>query len=165
MFHLVMYRPQMPENAGNIIRLSANIGAPLHFIGPLDFFLDNKRMLRAGLDYHEIANLKVHTSFERFLQEEAPARLIASTTKGSVIHTDFAFQDGDYIMFGRETSGLPPEVMDLIPPPLRITIPMVPVSRCLNLANSVAVVSYAAWQQLVYCGAKHTLQTAPAPKS
>ncbi|MBO8414879.1 MAG: tRNA (cytidine(34)-2'-O)-methyltransferase [Proteobacteria bacterium] len=157
MFHLVMYRPQMPENAGNIIRLSANCGAPLHFIGPLDFFLDNKRMLRAGLDYHEIANLKVHTSFERFMEEEKPSRLIASTTRGSVIHTEFKFQDGDYIMFGRETSGLPDEVMNLISPELRITIPMVPQSRCLNLANSAAVVAYTAWQQLGYPGAKHLI--------
>ncbi len=155
MFHLVLYRPQMPENAGNVIRLSANIGAPLHFIGPLDFYLDNKRMLRAGLDYHEIANLKFHTSFEHFMAEEKPRRLIASTTKGQVIHTAFTFQDNDYIMFGRETSGLPCEVMDSIDPALRITIPMVPQSRCLNLANSVAVVAYAAWQQLQYVGAKH----------
>lgn len=154
MFHLVLYRPQMPENAGNVIRLSANLGAPLHFIGPLDFFLDNKRMLRAGLDYHEIANLKTHTSFERFMEEEKPPRLIASTTHGTVWHTDFKFEDGDYIMFGRETSGLPAEVMDLIPPDQRILIPMVPQSRCLNLANSAAVVAYAAWQQLGYSGAK-----------
>ena len=155
MFHLVLYRPQMPENAGNVIRLSANIGAPLHFIGPLDFYLDNKRMLRAGLDYHEIASLKFHTSFEHFMQEEKPQRLIASTTKGAVIHTDFKYQDNDYIMFGRETSGLPAEVMNLIDPQLRITIPMVPQSRCLNLSNSVAVVAYAAWLQLGYVGAKH----------
>ncbi len=160
MFHIVLYRPQMPENAGNVIRLSANLGAPLHFIGPLDFYLDNKRLLRAGLDYHEIANLKSHTSFERFLTEEQPNRLIASTTKGTVLHSEFKYQDGDYIMFGRETSGLPAEVMDLIDPSLRITIPMVPQSRCLNLANSAAVVAYAAWQQLGYPGAKHLISTA-----
>lgn len=154
MFHIALYRPQMPENSGNIIRLSANLGAPLHFIGPMDFFLDNKRLLRAGLDYHEIANIRYHTSFEAFMQEEKPSRLIASTSHGQVFHTDFKFQDKDYLLFGRETSGLPDEVMQLIDPAQRVLIPMVPQSRCLNLSNAVAVMAYEAWRQIGFCGAK-----------
>lgn len=154
MFHLAFYRPQMPSNAGNVIRLAANCGAPLHFIGPLDFYLDNKKFLRAGLDYHEIANLTYHTSFEVFMEEAKPKRLIAATTHGHVVPRDFKFEDEDYILFGRETSGLPEEVMQLIPEEQRLRIPMVPGSRCLNLSNSAAVLAYEAWQQFDYAGAR-----------
>ena len=115
MINIVLYRPQMPQNAGNIIRLSANCGAKLHFVGPLDFFMDDKKMLRAGLDYHEIANLTVHTSFEKFMENVNPKRLIASTIHGTAAPSDFSFEDEDFLLFGRETSGLPNEVMQIIP--------------------------------------------------
>lgn len=154
MINIVLYRPQMPQNAGNIIRLSANCGAKLHFVGPLDFFMDDKKMLRAGLDYHEIANLTVHTSFEKFMETVKPKRLIASTIHGTTAPSDFAFEDEDFLLFGRETSGLPDEVMQIIPENFRLRIPMVEKSRCLNLSNAVAVMAYEAWRQLGFIGAK-----------
>ena len=154
MINIVLYRPQMPQNAGNIIRLSANCGAKLHFVGPLDFFMDDKKMLRAGLDYHEIANLTVHTSFEKFLEKEHPLRLIASTVHGKTAPSDFKFEDSDYLLFGRETSGLPDEIMQQIPISQQLRIPMVEKSRCLNLSNAVAVMAYEAWRQLGFIGAK-----------
>lgn len=153
MINIVLYRPEMPSNAGNVIRLSVNCGARLHFIGPLGFFLDDKRMLRAGLDYHELANLTVHVNFEEFLKKEQPSRLIASTSRGLIAPTDFHFKDGDYVIFGREKEGLSDEVYAQVPEDLRLRIPMIPESRCLNLSNSVAVVAYEAWRQLGFVGA------------
>ena len=153
MFEIALYRPQMPSNAGNIIRLSANVGAKLHLIGPLDFYLDDRKMLRAGLDYHEIANDTYHTSFEHFMENVQPRRLIAATIHGTVRPTAFRFEDGDMLLFGRETSGLPDEVMALIPGDARLRIPMVPHSRCLNVSNAVAVLAYEAWRQLDFTGA------------
>lgn len=148
MINIVLYRPEMPSNAGNIIRLSVNCGAKLHFIRPLGFYLDNERLMRAGLDYHELCNLTVHDSFEAFLEKKKPKRLIASTSKAHLSHVQFKFEDGDYIIFGREKEGLSDEVYDAVPQEHRIKIPMAPNSRCLNLSNSVAVVAYEAWRQL-----------------
>ena len=106
MINLVLYQPEMPSNAGNVIRLSVNCGARLHFIGPLGFYLDNQRLMRAGLDYHELANLTVHVNFQQFLEKEKPHRLIASSSKASICHHQFQFEDGDYVIFGREKEGL-----------------------------------------------------------
>ena len=137
MINIVLYQPEMPSNAGNIIRLSVNCGARLHFVGPLGFYLDNERLMRAGLDYHELCNLTVHVNFQQFLEKEKPKRLIASTSKAHHSHVSFKFEDG-----------LSDEVYKVIPDDLRIKIPMAPNSRCLNLSNSVAVVAYEAWRQL-----------------
>ncbi len=156
MINIVLYRPEMPSNAGNVIRLSVNCGAKLHFIGPLGFYLDNQRLLRAGLDYHELANLTVHVNFEKFLEKEQPRRLIASTSRGTILPTQFEFEDGDYVIFGREKEGLSEEVYDKVPDKYRLRIPMMPESRCLNLSNSVAVVAYEAWRQLDFAGAAFT---------
>ncbi len=156
MINIVLYRPEMPSNAGNVIRLSVNCGAKLHFIGPLGFYLDNQRLLRAGLDYHELANLTVHVNFEKFLEKELPSRLIASTSRGTILPTQFKFEDGDYVIFGREKEGLAQEVYDKVPDEYRLRIPMMPESRCLNLSNSVAVVAYEAWRQLNFAGAAFT---------
>lgn len=153
MINIVLYRPEMPSNAGNVIRLSVNCGARLHFVGPMPFFLDDRRMLRAGLDYREIANLTVHTSFAKFLETEKPARLIASTANAHTPPTEFKFLDGDYVIFGREKEGLADEVYEKVPEELRVRIPMMPESRCLNLSNAVAVVAYEAWRQLGFAGA------------
>lgn len=149
MINLVLYRPQMPANAGNVIRLAANFNIPLHFIGPLDFFLDEKKFLRAGLDYHEIANMTYHTSFTKFMETEKVKRLIAATTHGCINPDKFQFnkESGDYIIFGRETEGLPDEVMSLIDKSCQLRIPMQEKSRCLNLSNSVAVLAYEAMRQ------------------
>ncbi len=154
MINIVLYQPEMPSNAGNVIRLSVNCGAKLHFVGPMPFFLDNRRLMRAGLDYREIANLTVHVNFKQFLEKEQPKRLIASSSKAHIALTDFCFEDGDYVIFGREKEGLSEEVYEQIPDSLRIRIPMMPESRCLNLSNSVAVVAYEAWRQLGFAGAK-----------
>lgn len=156
MINLVLYRPEMPSNAGNVIRLAVNAGARLHFIGPLGFYMDNKRLLRAGLDYRELANLTVHVNFEQFLEKEQPKRLIASTSRASISPYDFKFQDNDYVIFGREKEGLAEEVYEKVPQDLRIRIPMMPESRCLNLSNSVAVIAYEAWRQLGFKGAAFT---------
>ncbi|MGN0894127.1 MAG: tRNA (cytidine(34)-2'-O)-methyltransferase [Succinivibrio sp.] len=152
MINIVLYQPEMPSNAGNIIRLSVNCGARLHFIGPLGFYLDNERLMRAGLDYHELCNLTVHTNFKSFLEKEQPKRLIASSSKAHHSHTSFKFSDGDYVIFGREKEGLSEEVFALIPEENRIKIPMAPNSRCLNLSNSVAIVAYEAWRQFGFEG-------------
>ncbi len=148
MINIVLYQPEMAGNAGNIIRLSVNCGARLHFIRPLGFFLDNQRLMRAGLDYHELCNLTVHDSFQKFLETEQPKRLIASTSKGHLSHVDFKYEDGDYVIFGREKEGLSPEVYEHVKEENMIKIPMAPNSRCLNLSNSVAVVAYEAWRQM-----------------
>lgn len=144
MYKLVLYRPQMPENVGNIIRISANFGLPLHIIGPLDFFLDKKKMPRSTLDYYEIADVTYHTSFNAFLEKEQPKRIVAATIHGKVRPSDFSFTQDDYLIFGRETSGLPDNVMDLIKEENRLCIPMVKESRCLNVSNAVAVLAYEA---------------------
>ncbi len=146
MFSIVLYRPEQPGNAGNIIRLCANCGAPLHILGPLPFFLDDRRMIRAGLDYHEIANMTYHTSFKAFMAEVKPRRLIAATTKGNIRPSDFKFAPDDFIILGRESAGLDDEVLEYIPQEQRLCIPMVPESRCLNLANAAAVMAYEAWR-------------------
>lgn len=148
MINIVLYQPEMPGNAGNIIRLAVNCGAKLHFIGPLGFYLDNERLMRAGLDYHELCNLTVHVNFQTFMETQKPKRLIASTSKAHLSHVDFKFQAGDYVIFGREKEGLADEVYNVVPQEHRIKIPMAPNSRCLNLSNSVAVVAYEAWRQL-----------------
>ncbi|MCR5537281.1 MAG: tRNA (cytidine(34)-2'-O)-methyltransferase [Succinivibrio sp.] len=154
MIKIVLYQTEMPGNAGNVIRLSVNCGAQLHFIGPLPFYLDNKRLLRAGLDYREIANFKLHVNFAKFLESEKPLRLIASSSKATQSLYDFKFEDNDYVIFGREKEGLSEEVYAVVPEDKRLKIPMVEGSRCLNLSNSVAVVAYEAWRQLGFFGAK-----------
>ncbi len=148
MINIVLYQPEMPANAGNIIRLSVNCGAKLHFVGPMPFYLDDRRLLRAGLDYRDIANFTVHVNFKQFLEKEQPRRLIASSSKAHIRPTDFKFEDGDYVIFGREKEGLSDEVYAVVPEQMRVKIPMVKESRCLNLSNSVAVVAYEAWRQL-----------------
>ena len=153
MINIVLYQPEMPGNAGNIIRLAVNCGAHLHFVGPLGFYLDNERLMRAGLDYHELCNLTVHVNFQQFLEKEKPNRLIASTSKAHLSHVDFKFEDNDYVIFGREKEGLSDEVYAHVSDEHRIKIPMAPNSRCLNLSNSVAVVAYEAWRQLGFPGA------------
>ncbi|MGN0903281.1 MAG: tRNA (cytidine(34)-2'-O)-methyltransferase [Succinivibrio sp.] len=153
MINIVLYQPEQAGNAGNIIRLSVNLGARLHFIGPLGFYMDNERLMRAGLDYHDLCNLTVHVNFKQFLEKEQPKRLIASSSKAHLSHTQFKFEDGDYVIFGREKEGLAQEVYDYIPEEHRIKIPMAANSRCLNLCNSVAVVGYEAWRQMGFEGA------------
>lgn len=153
MISIVLYRPQMPANVGNIIRLCANFGMPLHILGPLDFFMDDRALVRAGLDYRETANMTQHTSFEAYMEKIRPARLVAATTGGTVRPDAFAFAGDDHVLFGRETSGLPEEVMSLVAQDCRLRIPMAGGSRCLNVCNSVAILAYEAMRQSGFQGA------------
>ncbi|WP_338804078.1 tRNA (uridine(34)/cytosine(34)/5-carboxymethylaminomethyluridine(34)-2'-O)-methyltransferase TrmL [Xenorhabdus griffiniae] len=163
MLNIVLFEPEIPPNTGNIIRLCANTGCQLHLIQPLGFTWDDKRLRRAGLDYHEFANIKQHHNYNAFLESEGlssinsqsptGARLFALTTKGTPAHSSVSYRDGDYLMFGPETRGLPSYVLDNMPPEQKIRIPMLPDSRSMNLSNSVAVVVFEAWRQLGYPGA------------
>ena len=144
---VVLYQPEIPPNTGNIIRLCANTGAALHLIEPLGFALDDKRLRRAGLDYHEYAQLQVHADLSAYLQQAKPARLFACTTKGQSRYSDISYQKDDALLFGPESRGLPPEVLQGIPPEHWLRLPMLPHSRSLNLANAVSVFVYEAWRQ------------------
>jgi len=156
MISIVLHHPEIPPNTGNIIRLCSNIGSSLHLIEPLGFALDEKRLRRAGLDYHEFSKLSVHANWEQFLAHCQPKRIVAFSTKGKLSHSDFQFQADDFLLFGAESAGIPEKMLvsDAIHAALRL--PMVAVSRSLNLSNSVAVAAYEAWRQLGYPGAMPT---------
>lgn len=154
MFRIVLVAPEIPPNTGNIIRLSANTGCELHLVEPLGFTLEDKHMIRAGLDYHEYATLKVHKSFDAFLESEHPNRnrMFAMTTKGSHPFADSHFLPGDWFVFGSEGHGLPDNIRNSFPEQQRIRLPMRPHNRSLNLSNTVAITVYEAWRQNNYEG-------------
>ncbi len=154
MFKVVLVAPEIPPNTGNIIRLCANTGCELHLVEPLGFSLDDKHMIRAGLDYHEYATVKVHKSFDDFLATENPdrSRMFAMTTKGSHPFAESKFLPGDWFVFGSEGHGLPDAIRNSFPTEQRIRLPMRPNNRSLNLSNSVAVTVYEAWRQNGYTG-------------
>lgn len=154
MFHVVLVNPEIPPNTGNVIRLCANTGAQLHLIEPLGFPLDDAKMRRAGLDYHEYATMKVHQDWDAFLAAVQPdaSRMFAMTTHGSRPFAELAFQPGDVFVFGSETRGLAPALRESFPPQQRIRLPMMPGNRSLNLSNTVAVVVFEAWRQHGYAG-------------
>ena len=157
MIHVVLHRPEIPPNTGNVIRLCANTGAQLHLVRPLGFDLDDRQLKRAGLDYHEYAAMQVHDDLAAALAaieaaQGAPPRVFALSTRGSVRFDAPAYAAGDVILFGSETSGLPQEVIDAIPPPQRLRLPMRPGNRSLNLSNAVAVVVFEAWRQAGFDG-------------
>ena len=153
MLNVVLFEPEIPPNTGNIIRLCANTGFSLHLIKPLGFVWDDKRLRRAGLDYHEFASIKQHNNYQTFLEQEQPKRIFALTTKGTPAHSEIQYQVGDYLLFGPETRGLPSTILDQLPFEQKIRIPMLENSRSMNLSNSVAVTVYEAWRQLNYQGA------------
>ena len=153
MLNIVLFEPEIPPNTGNIIRLCANTGCQLHLIQPLGFGWDDKRLRRAGLDYHEFANIKHHANYDAFLSSENPQRLFALTTKGTPAHSAVSYQDNDFLVFGPETRGLPAYILDNLPARHKIRIPMLAESRSMNLSNAVSVVVYEAWRQLGYPGA------------
>ena len=152
MFHIVLYEPEIPPNTGNIIRLCANTGSSLHLIRPLGFTLDDKRLRRAGLDYHEWAEIREHDSLPAFLDSVRPHRLYACTTKGVRHYANAAFQPGDALLFGPESRGLPKALLDSLAADALLRIPMRPTSRSLNLSNAVAVILYEAWRQQAFKG-------------
>ncbi|MFI3189805.1 tRNA (cytosine(34)-2'-O)-methyltransferase TrmL [Crenothrix sp. D3] len=153
MLHIVLYEPEIPANTGNIIRLCANTGAQLHLIKPLGFELDDKKLRRAGLDYHEWVAVKEHDSFAAFLNEIKPKRLFALTTKGQRVFSDLNFQADDAFIFGPETRGLPANVLAELGEEHCLYLPMTATSRSLNLSNTVSIVLYEAWRQLDFVGA------------
>ncbi|MCX8959167.1 tRNA (uridine(34)/cytosine(34)/5-carboxymethylaminomethyluridine(34)-2'-O)-methyltransferase TrmL [Erwinia psidii] len=153
MLNIVLFEPEIPPNTGNIIRLCANTGFLLHLIEPLGFAWDDKRLRRAGLDYHEFTAIQRHVDYNAFIEKEAPERLFALTTKGTPAHSAVSYQAGDYLLFGPETRGLPDSVLNALPAQQKIRIPMLPNSRSMNLSNAVSVVVYEAWRQLDYGGA------------
>ncbi|PMH46246.1 tRNA (cytosine(34)-2'-O)-methyltransferase TrmL [Vibrio sp. 10N.286.49.B3] len=157
MFDIALFEPEIAPNTGNIIRLCANCGANLHLIEPLGFDLEEKKVRRAGLDYHDLARVKRHANLEAFMeyleQREGESRIFACTTKTTGHHVDAKFQDGDVLMFGPETRGLPAEFIDSMPMEQRIRIPMMADSRSLNLSNAVAIIAFEAWRQMDFDGA------------
>ncbi|MYN46908.1 tRNA (uridine(34)/cytosine(34)/5-carboxymethylaminomethyluridine(34)-2'-O)-methyltransferase TrmL [Pseudoduganella sp. FT93W] len=154
MFHVVLVQPEIPPNTGNVIRLCANTGAQLHLIEPLGFPLEDSKLKRAGLDYHEYARMKVHPDWEAFLAavQPAPERMFAMTTHGSSPFAQANFQPGDVFVFGSETRGLDPALRESFAPAQRIRLPMRPDNRSMNLSNTVAVVVFEAWRQNGYAG-------------
>lgn len=154
MFKIVLYQPEIAPNTGNIIRLCANTGAELHLIEPLGFAMDDKRLRRAGLDYGEYSRVSRHRDWQAFTGSVRPGRVLALSTKGSRRHTDIDFRDGDAIVFGPETRGLPEEFLARTGPEHTLRIPMRPESRSINLSNATAIVIYEAWRQLGFPGAQ-----------
>lgn len=154
MFHIVLVSPEIPPNTGNVIRLAANTGAQLHLVEPLGFRLEDSKLKRAGLDYHEWARMRMHPDLPTALAAigAAPERCFAMTTKGSSLLGTQRFQAGDVFVFGRETAGLTPEQVDLFSPEQRLRLPMMPEQRSLNLSNAVAITVFEAWRQCDYQG-------------
>ncbi len=152
MFDIILYQPEIPPNTGNVIRLCANTGARLHLIRPLGFTLEDAQLRRAGLDYHEYAQLRVHDSLEAAVDviaaaNGAPPRLFALSTRNATRYDRVAFAPGDAFVFGPETRGLPDDLLASIPDGQRLRLPMRPGNRSLNLSNAVAVVAFEAWRQ------------------
>ncbi|ANF56356.1 tRNA (uridine(34)/cytosine(34)/5-carboxymethylaminomethyluridine(34)-2'-O)-methyltransferase TrmL [Halotalea alkalilenta] len=159
MLDIVLFEPEIAPNTGNIIRLCANTGFRLHLIEPLGFELDDKRLRRAGLDYHEWAQARVHADYPAFLAEIAPKRIFAITTKGRLAHDAPRYAPGDALLFGPESRGLPRALIESLPEAQRLRIPMRENSRSLNLSNACAVMVYESWRQLGFTGA---VPTSPA---
>jgi tRNA (cytidine/uridine-2'-O-)-methyltransferase len=152
MFHIVLVAPEIPPNTGNVIRLSANTGCTLHLIEPLGFSMDDRHMRRAGLDYHEYADVRRHADWPAFLRAESPdpQRLFAFTTRGRHSVFDNTFAAGDWLVFGSETRGLPEALRETFPERQRLRLPMLEGQRSLNLSNAVAVTVYEAWRQMQF---------------
>ncbi|WP_372749931.1 tRNA (uridine(34)/cytosine(34)/5-carboxymethylaminomethyluridine(34)-2'-O)-methyltransferase TrmL [Litorivivens sp.] len=152
MLDIVLYQPEIPPNTGNIIRLCANTGMRLHLIKPLGFALDDKRLRRAGLDYHEWADVKTHTDWASYLEHEQPRRVFACSTKGTRFYSDAQFQPGDCLVFGPESRGLPADFLAALPSQQILRLPMKTDSRSLNLSNAVSIFVYEAWRQSGFSG-------------
>jgi tRNA (cytidine/uridine-2'-O-)-methyltransferase len=154
MFHIVLVQPEIPPNTGNVIRLAANTGCTLDLIEPLGFSMDDKHMRRAGLDYHEYAQLRRHANWDAFLAalQPDPQRLFALTTHGTRMPHDVALRPGDWFVFGSETQGLPSTLRENFPMQQRLRLPMRAGQRSLNLSNAVAVTVFEAWRQNGFTG-------------
>ena len=153
-FHVILYEPEIPPNTGNVIRLCANVGASLHLIHPLGFQMDEASLRRAGLDYHELANVLEHQTLKACIAEVNPRRIYALTTTGARSLFESNFISGDAFIFGSETRGLPRKVLGLFPEEAVLRIPMKPGNRSLNVSNCAAIVLYEAWRQGAFRGAR-----------
>ena len=155
MFHIVLVAPEIPPNTGNVIRLAANTGCTLHLVEPLGFSMEDRLMRRAGLDYHEYAEVRKHADWNALLASEGPeaARMFALSTRGTRRVHDVAFSAGDWLVFGSETAGLAPAVLEGFAEARRLRLPMRPGQRSLNLSNAVAVTVFEAWRQQGFAGA------------
>jgi tRNA (cytidine/uridine-2'-O-)-methyltransferase len=147
MFHVVLYEPEIPANTGNLIRLAANSGCQLHLVRPLGFSLEEKAVRRAGLDYHELAELVVHDDWQAARRALAHLRWYAFTTRAARLYTEAGFREGDVMLFGPETRGLPEPVLAEFGAASRLRLPMQPGCRSLNLSNTVSVAVYEGWRQ------------------
>jgi tRNA (cytidine/uridine-2'-O-)-methyltransferase len=152
MFNIILFEPEIPPNAGNIIRLCANVGARLHLVKPLGFDLSAARLRRAGMDYAEIAEVQVHDDWPSCLATLAASRLFALSTRGTARHDALRYMPDDAFIFGPESRGLPKHILETIALERRIRLPMMPGCRSLNLSNTVAVVAYEAWRQMDFAG-------------
>jgi tRNA (cytidine/uridine-2'-O-)-methyltransferase len=154
MFHVILFQPEIPPNTGNVIRLCANAGAALHLVHPLGFTLEEPRLRRAGLDYHEMANVREHADLPSCLAAIEGARVFPITTRGTRSLYEERFVPGDAFLFGPETSGLPQDVLEDFAPASRLRLPMRPGNRSLNLSNCAAVTVYEAWRQQGFAGGR-----------
>lgn len=153
MLHIVLFNPAIPPNTGNVIRLCANTGFTLHLIEPLGFDMEDKKLRRAGLDYHEWATVQVHKDWSAFVDAVRPGHVFACETTGAVRHVDARFAAGDALVFGPETGSVPEFLLQQLPSQQTLRLPMRPGQRSLNLSNAVAVVAFEAWRQLDFVGA------------
>lgn len=163
MLDVVLLTPEIPPNTGNVIRLAANTGVRLHLVEPLGFSLDDRQLKRAGLDYHDLAQLRIHPSWTACRAALEGRRLFALTTRGTRCYTDVAYAPDDVLLFGAETRGLPGDILGAIEPARRLRLPMRAANRSLNLSNAVAVVVYEAWRQLGFAGAETARRSHDAP--
>jgi len=154
MFDIVLVTPEIPPNAGNVIRLAANTGARLHLVEPLGFRMDDRQLKRAGLDYHELASVRVHPDWDSCYAALRDRRLFALSARGTLGYADARFKRDDAFVFGPETRGLPDALLARFSPERRLRLPMRPGNRSLNLSNAVAVVVFEAWRQLGFEGAQ-----------
>jgi tRNA (cytidine/uridine-2'-O-)-methyltransferase len=162
MFHLVLFEPEIPPNTGNVIRLCANTGAKLHLVQPLGFDLDDRNLRRSGLDYHDLATVRVHADFESCLRALDGARVFAVETGGRHRYDAVPYRTGDAFVFGPETRGLPAVALDRVGRDQSVFIPMQARNRSINLSNAVAVMAYEVWRQLGFCGGALTAARNPA---
>jgi tRNA (cytidine/uridine-2'-O-)-methyltransferase len=156
MFHIILHEPEIPPNTGNVIRLCANTGATLHLVRPLGFRMDEKAVRRAGLDYRELADVRVHANLPACFESLGQPRWFAFTTRGSRRHDEPRYSAGDALLFGPETRGLPEDLLARCPPERRLRIPMLEGARSLNLSNAVAVAVYEAWRQIGFVSPSRT---------
>lgn len=164
MFDIILFEPEIPPNAGNVIRLAANSGARLHLVEPLGFDLSDRQLRRAGLDYHDLAHVSVHPGWAACRAQFAGRRIFALSTRGGERYDRVVYAEGDVLLFGSETRGLPDVVLEELPPSRRLRIPMCPGNRSINLSNTVALVVYEGWRQNGFAGADASIfSSAPIP--